>query len=219
MTEQEAITILESGVPSAFQANRSALAKAHLAKAVSKAGRISGVDFNMEKIEITLTSGKSEYRMGQDIAVQTPAFWNIREMYRTDVPNWKVSVVGLEDFNAHARGSTVSAPPQLATMHSARNVFEVWPKPDAAYTLWSYVRVGVSSFAKIPQQYRDIVVDMAMLSMKAAFDPGVAARLAKEGFRELTAETLTQSNPDFVSAVHPLGTTNKDDNISVRKLR
>jgi hypothetical protein len=169
-------------------------------KAVLKVGRTPGVAWNRQHVTFNLQSGKSSYDCGVDIlSDEKPA--GLQYLWHTDTPSAPIRVIPVQAFNAYARGSSSSGRPEIATLHSDTKTLEVWRSPDAAYTIWGYLKKKIVNFSDIPAEYHDVVVDVAIASL----DPANALRFATEGLEDARNDSLTPWDGSVVAIERHLG--------------
>ena len=166
------------------------IAEAHISKAVLKFARANNTNFNRKWATGTLTSGKSSYVVGAEIFSGYSEIQKVQYLWRTDVPGWPISVIGLEAFNRRARGSTTSGPPVVATIHSDKATLELYPIPDSAYTIAANLKKKITGWADIPSYYQDIVVDYAVASVMATRNAEVAVQLLKAGLDDMKYDSI-----------------------------
>ena len=137
MEETNVIAAIKGGVmrqiPTLQDPNAAIIAKGLMEKAITKMGRMPGVDWNREGVTFTFKSGTSVYQCGVDLFTAFNRIKNLQFIWLTGSQDSPVNVVTLQEFNAYRRGSTTTGKPQIATMHSYNETLEVWPIPDAAY--------------------------------------------------------------------------------------
>lgn len=192
-----------------IEANAEPLARTILGMAVRQVGRTQAVAFNRANVTFTLTAGQSKYTIGNDIIENYPAVWNMQHLWLTDVPDYHVRVVGLDEFNSYARGSSRTGRPILATIHSKDVVIEFWPTPDSAYTLVGYAKQNLSAFEDIPDAYRDVVLTKAFEIVHAAVDPNMAVRLAELGQYDMQSDAQTGWAGSVMKSAQTLGTRSR----------
>lgn len=204
MNKDQAILIVESALPSAHP-DRSELAKAFLGKAVLKIARQQGIEFTKRWEPFSLETGKSSYIIGSDILSKFPSLTAMQDLWRTDVSGWPIEILSVGKFSAESSGLTNSGPPRVATIHGAPPILEVYPVPDSDYPVRAKIRGKISAFDDVPTEYRDIVVDQALLFVKAMQDAGVLVKLTAENVEEIRADgplTWTGDTIAFESIGH-----------------
>ena len=102
MTEQEVLQFIQLAIPK-DRANADAISKIALRKAILKVGRMPNVTWNRDVVTFDLISGKAKHILGDDILVQYPNIWNMEELWRTDTSHWRISILGMDDFDNYAR--------------------------------------------------------------------------------------------------------------------
>jgi hypothetical protein len=212
MTKDQVINAIMVAIPS--ERNRAnEIAEGHLQKAILKLGRSREVDFNQDIQTFTTVSGTAEYVVGKDIFADISNIWDISALYNTDTPNWKVNVLGVDDFSAYARGTTTTGRPQIATLHSSSVTLELWPEPDDAYNMKANVRRVIENFDAIPPAYHDVLIDYAVASIVAAMateNPNASAMMARDGAAAVSVDTKTSwSGSTILLARHLGGSTGR----------
>lgn len=191
MTESQLILTIEAAIPKdAPSADRNALAKAVLDKAIRRLGRMPDATFNRTLERITLTANKGSYRLGTELLSGNPRPWQVSDMYRTDTPGWICRMIPFDQFKPWDGGSTDTGCPVKATLHSKTHTLEVWPTPDAAYVFEVSVRWEVDRLQDIPDAYHDVLSDIGITLVQAAYNPAIAIELAKEGISAVANESL-----------------------------
>lgn len=198
MDKQDALDFIELAVPSADAANKEAIAKGALAKAVAKFGRMKNASWNSKAATKSLTANKGEYDLGVDLLGDVSS-WTVYEMWMTDRQGYQIYIVSVDDFNEFKRGSTNTGRPVYATLHSDENKLEFYPTPDSAYDIWIYYRKDVKNFEEIPSLYHDAVVDYAVLCVYALRDASMALQLAGQSFKDTISDSLTQWNGNTIT--------------------
>ncbi len=205
MTTNEAIAIIKLSLPAGDSAGADSVAASLLNYGLIKTARKRGVDFNREYKSFTLSSGKSSYILGQELFSSSPNVWNVQEMFHTDSPGRPIFILGLDDFNDRARGSSTTGRPTIATVHSNPRILEVYPEPDTDYTVKGYVSKTINKLSDIPNIYHDVPIDFASMAIKAATDASVAAVLLKEGLEDLMADAGAHWTGGKILLQRPLG--------------
>ena len=201
MTYNDCVSAIAAAVPERYAANATAMATGLLNKAVLKVGRTPGANWNSEGVTFTLTSGTSNYKIGDTILGQYADPVSLQNLWRTDTRDDEIDIVSLGDFNACARGSTTTGPPEIATLHSSDETLEFYPIPDSGYTIWGLIQKEITKFEDIPDRYHDVLVDEAIASL----DPRYAAMRAKEGLQEIADASLTRWDGDHIPITRHLG--------------
>lgn len=204
MTEVQAIMIVESVLPAAHP-NRNDLAKAFLDKAVLKIARQQGVEFTKRWEAFSLETAKASYIIGKDILSKFPSLTAMQDLWRTDVSGWPIEILSVGKYSAESSGLTNSGPPRVATIHSNPPILEVYPIPDSDYPVRAKIRGKISAFDDVPTEYRDTVVDQALVFVKAMQDAGVLMRLTEQNVNEIRADgplTWTGDTIGFESLGH-----------------
>jgi hypothetical protein len=201
VTEQEAITAITIAVPANMQANADTIAKVLLKKAILKVGRTPGQSWNSDAVTVSLTSGQSTYRVGVDVLGTYADFVNMQFLWRTDTQGGDIPILAVEEFNNYARGSTSSGAPQIATLHSSDETLEIWPIPDAAYSLWGYAQKKIVNFDEIPENLHDVLIDVAIDS----FNPITSGVRAREGIKDVKSQSLTRWDGNTIAISRHLG--------------
>jgi hypothetical protein len=157
-----------------------------------RVGRMKGLDFNRERVTFSLTAGKKVYALGVDIKAKHGAIWNIQDMWRTDTPGWEVEIVGLDEFNAYARGGTAAGAPSVATVYGAPDarILEVYPSPNSALSLSATVMLSITKETDIPDRYDDVVLTVALTLWNGMKNPAIAAELMRAGLRDMQADGI-----------------------------
>lgn len=207
MTEDQVKQAIALAVPSDRSADRHVIAEAYMKKAVLKMGRVKGASWTHTDVTFTLTSGQSEYHLGEDILSDYPDAKNLQALWRTDTQDSPIPILTPAEFSRYARGSTTTGSPKIATLHSDDEKLEVYPIPDSAYPLWGYIRKNIQNFEDVPAEYHDVLIDYAVVSMKAAFDPNVAVGLATAGLKEATQDSLREWTGTTIPLMRHLGKT------------
>jgi len=189
MTESECITAIRLAVPS-DRSDADAIAKVFLQKAVKRLGRLRDVGWNRSDESFSLTGGQSVYNIGSDVLTNMEVN-GVQVLWRTDGQYDPIEIVDVQEFNKHARGSTSTGNPVLATVYSDEEKLEVWPTPNASMTVWAYVRKGVSKFEDIPDDYHDVLIDYAVASVQAASNPKAAIEFARAGLQDVKEDSMT----------------------------
>ena len=212
MTEDQAILIVEAVIP-ATHPNRNELAKAVLGKAVLKIARVQGVEFTKRWEGFSLETAKASYIIGKDILSKFPSLTAMQDLWRTDVSGWPIDIISVGKFSAESSGLTNTGPPRVATIHSNPPILEVYPIPDSDYPVRAKIRSKISAFNDVPSEYRDAVIDQALLFVKAMQDAGVLMRLTAENANEIRADgplTWTGDTVGFESLGHRSSTLPPD---------
>lgn len=204
MTELQAISIIKLSLPAGL-AETDKVASALLQYALNKISRKKGVDFNREYKTATLTSGKKEYILGADLWSGQGNVWNIQEMNCTDATGHPVWIIGVDDFNDIARGSTSTGRPTHGTVHSANRILRLFPIPNSNYPIEAYVTKKIAFLTDLLEIYHDIPIDIAGLAIKAGVDPNVQMALVKEGLADIMADSATAWTGSKIMIQRPLG--------------
>lgn len=206
MTEDQAKLIIRLSLPAGTDtASGDMIAGALLSYALNKISRKKGVDYNREYKTATLTSGTKEYVLGVDLWSGQGSVWNIQEMQCTDTTGQPIWIVGVDDFNDIARGSTTTGRPTHATVHSANRILRLFPTPDSNYPIEAYVTKKISVLSDLLEIYHDIPIDIAGLAIKAGVDPNVQMALVKEGLRDLVIDSATAWTGNSIALDRHLG--------------
>lgn len=206
MTDDQAKSIIKLSMPAGTDtASANEIAGALLAYALNKISRKKGVDYNREYRTGTLVASQREYTLGVDLWSGQGAVWNVQEMNCTDTTGQPIWIIGMDDFNDIARGSTTTGRPTHATIHSANRVLRFYPIPNSAYPIEAYVTKKISALSDLLEIYHDIPIDIAGLAIKAGADPNVQMALVKEGLRELTIDSATAWTGNSIALDRHLG--------------
>ncbi len=204
MTSDELTRAVALAVPSVHADKREEIADTFIAMAISKLNRLKDTDINQQYREFTLTGGKASYKLGTDILTTTKP-WNVQNMYRTDIRGWEVSVVDKDKFTPIARGSTITGPPRLATVHSNPPIMEIWPIPDSNYAVGAFVRVNITKIEDIDQRYYDVLYATAIELITAAGSPEMARLVGEEGRHQIESDTLTAWDGTIIPLARNIG--------------
>jgi hypothetical protein len=185
--------------------NAEQIATAMYTLALSKLGRMDGVDFNRDWVTFTLTSGTSTYELGVDFLSKYPRIQNVRSLWRTDVVNWPVPVKDIDDFN-YLSINTGTGAPRMAALYFADGLatIKVWPTPDSNYTIGCYIKRPIRNLEDMPG-YDDVVYATAINLINAARDPNVAMELARMGLRDIKADGIAGWDGSVIPMERGLG--------------
>lgn len=189
MTEQELDATIALAVGK-DKANAIEIAKACRQAAVLRIGRMRGVDFNKELITLTTVAGKASYVIGKDFASSFPVLKNIQNVWRTDRVSAEVQVVPLDEFSAHARGSSTAGGPRLATIHTSGTTIELWPTPDAAYALKCSCKKSITALKDIPNDYHDAVLAVGITIASYLQNPEGANYFLRDVMKDIQEDTM-----------------------------
>lgn len=201
MTENDAVNCILAAIPSAAGTDMQVRAKALLSKAVLKVGRLPGVSWNRRDVTFTTTSGKGAYVVGAEILNNVNDVKQLTTLYRNDSQDDPIPVVSVDEFNKYARGSTSTGMPVIATIHSADRKLELWPIPDSAYQLYSYIQMRITKLDEIPSEYHDVVVDVAIRSI----NPNNAVLLSEQGLKEIKSDNVTRWDGNTIPVSRSVG--------------
>jgi hypothetical protein len=204
MTEAQAISIIKLSLPAGL-AETDKVASALLSYALNKISRKKGVDYNREYKTANLTSGQRDYVLGADLWSGQGNVWNVQEMNCTDAKGHPIWVIGKDDWNDIARGSTTTGRPTHATVHSANRVLQLFPIPNSNYPIEAYVTKKITAITDLLEIYHDIPIDIAGLAIKAGVDPNVQMALVKEGLADILADSGTSWTGSKIMIQRPLG--------------
>lgn len=148
----------------------------------------------------------SDYELGSDILTDYPQVLGMSEIWRTDIQDAPVPLIGLPRFNHYARGSTETGEPLCACLHGKNRLLEFYPIPDKTYTLWCEIRVPLE-LTDIPEAFHPLIVwDAAMLYSRAssgAFQKAMSLRQEMIGM--ISESNLTKIKPDQIKPDYILG--------------
>jgi len=191
MTFEEIVSAVRPAVPKTDAANAEAIARAHVNKAIRRIGRLDDVYFNKVWDTFTLTSGTSSYDLGEDVLKKYDVFY-ISRLWDTSTRRNPIEIVGIDDFNSKSRGMSSSGWPLWGTVHSKDATLEVYPIPDADYTVGTYLKTKVTSLDDIGDAFHDIIIDCAVLSLRALTDSQIAFKMANDGINDAQASSRTK---------------------------
>ena len=220
MTESEIRQLITLAVPKERQ-DGDVIAGLALKKALTKIGKMDGVNFNRQQVTFTLTAAQDEYVLGSDILAGLRGVWGFANLYRTDTPGWDIEFVGNEDFDRYDKGSTLTGPPVIATLYFKKNIktLQFWPKPDAAYPIEGKAKIEVTNLEDIPDIYHDAVVDEAVDTIVALVNATRAAQKAQESAKELRRGSLTKWNGNTIPLERNLGENGNGARTDSKNLR
>jgi hypothetical protein len=177
--------------------------------AVQSIGRLSGVPWGKIDTTFTTVSGTAKYQLGVDVLDEYPDLRGIEQIWRTDVSNREVKIWDLNRFNNYKRGSTTTGAPEIAALYSDDKYVEFYPIPDAAYTLWVYLRKGIFNFTDIPDNFLEIVAWRGVMMSVAAGSPAYleAKDMFEDVYKSATQESLTQWSGDTITPSYVIGAT------------
>jgi len=192
-----------------------------LDRAIASIGHLEGVDFNLEQVSFSLTASKQSYELGADIMTDLLDVMNIQQLWRTDTMGWDVSIVGLQKFSQVARKGTATGPPTHATLYHKGGVavLEVYPIPASAHTMMARVKRRVIQLGDIPDDYHSLLIDLAVVYIKAGDDPNMAAALLRDGIHSLQSESLTSWTGSTIPLARHLGQGSATTRASSTNLR
>ena len=200
MTQQEIITAIAASV--ADKPSAQAIATVELNKAIAKMGRMNGVNFNRETIEVTLTANKNVYTFGADAGFVLSSgtdIINVNNIWVMTGSTGKIPMVSDDKFSSVKSGqSTQTGCPVVATYHSSRKVLEFFPIPDSGYKIRMQVQKTITGLTQIPDYYHDVIIDYARASVHAAQNGEVAVSFAKAGLDDLRKNPLTGWDGDVI---------------------
>jgi len=187
--------------------DKEAIADEFVNLAARKLGRSNGVDFNRVWAEFTLPSGKKTLDLGRDIGGEYGKIWNIQEMWRTDIHDWPIEVVGLDEFNSKARGGTATGHPTVATVYGKANarILEVYPQPTGSVEVGALFKLSIDGIDDVPDRYDDVVMSIAISLFNGTRDPNVALKMAREGLGEVRADRGTTWTGSTISSREGFG--------------
>lgn len=162
--------------------------------------------WNKLSTTFALTAADSDYEIGMDILTDYPEVLGITEIWRTDVQGTAVPLIGLTRFNHYLRGDATTGPPEIACLHGKNKLLEVYPIPDAVYTLWCEIRLPLE-LTDIPDAFHPLIVwDAVMLYSKAssgAFQKAMSLR--QEIINMISESSLTKFEPRQISPDYIIG--------------
>lgn len=205
MTKSQAEKLVALSLPS-DSAGSEDVAGILIDMAVVVAGRRRGLNFNRERVGFSLTSGKATYELGKDILTDYSKIKNIQEMWLTGTVGWEVEIVGLDRFNYLTSGGSTSGKPYVGTVYVKDDipVLEVYPSPSDNYAVKALIKKNLTKFEDVPEEHRDVVINIAITTGKSLADPKLSLELLKEGLRDIEIDSLTAWRGTTIRVERPL---------------
>lgn len=160
---------------------RRQLAESSYETALKAIGRTSGTPWNKATTTFDLTSGTSEYIIGEDILTDHDNTRGIISLWHTDTREYRIWLYGVEEFNSYARGSDSTGRPYAVCIRNNANrqmLLEFYPEPDSDYTIWAHLRMPLA-LSDIPDEYSDMVAWVGIMHANSANSP-YFAKAARE---------------------------------------
>lgn len=190
MTFDEIAKAVAPAVPG-DAANAEAIAKVHVSRAILKVGRIKDASFNKKWVTFSLTSGTSSYVIGSDILNGYPNVWTMGKLWFPNQNGRFIEILGFDEFKRLSSGGSTTGYPRWGTLHSDQATLDVYPIPDSNYTVGAYLRKKVTNLSDIDDSFHDVVMDTALVSVKALSDPNLALDLLRLGLADVRENSQT----------------------------
>jgi len=175
--------------------------------AISDIGRLRFTPWNKDTEEVTLLSGTSSYTIGSDILTGISSFRGIVSMWHTD-QRQEIVILNPHEFNSVARGSTETGRPLYATVQDKEQHLEVWPIPDADYTVFTVVRVPLD-YDDVPEEYQAMILWRAVMNENAYDKSSTVYMKARELYAESEAQIESEGflmyQPNAIEPEYILG--------------
>lgn len=192
MTEEQAIDIIVLSLPADKQGDRG-MAKGFLLKALNMIGRIPGLNFTREWVNFNLISGRAVYELGNHVLKDYDKIKNVQQMWRTDILNWPIDIVGLDSFNERTAGGDSTGSPFVGTVYLVENkpTLEIYPSPDSNYPVKVLIQKNVESIDDVPDAHKDVLIDCAITSIGALSNPSLSLELMRNGIHDVEGDSHT----------------------------